>query len=222
MLAARSAKSTGSVVAFYAAQPWELAPELTFPKDAPPTAANSYGLLTYNLAECLEQRASPLSYRGLKDLVVARYRAQRAARTPTPLFEGDIDREVLGLRTWPERAGILLSRQDGKLRLDSGELRGVVRGSILAVHPPAGDARAADLVIGHVRAIATTAFSAEVEPCPHDGMAAAKASDLADSARCELVQQELGDLRIRLTTAEPKPGKIARQTKAHPRATRRP
>ena len=197
--------SAGSIVAFYAAQPWELAPELTFPKDAPPTAANSYGLLSYNLAECLQQRASPLSYRGLKDLVVARYRAQRAARTPTPLFEGDIDREVLGLRTWPERGDILLLRQDGKLRLSAGELRGVLRGSIVAVHPPAGNARPAGLVLGHVKAISTTAFSAEVEPCAHDSAAVPKASDLADSARCEVVQQELGDLRIRLTTADPAP-----------------
>ena len=70
-----AASDGGSLVAFYAAQPWETAPELPRPESAPPTEEHYYGLMSYTLAECLEQRQSPTSYRDLAQQLVARYRA---------------------------------------------------------------------------------------------------------------------------------------------------
>jgi hypothetical protein len=93
----------GSVVAFYAAQSFEPAKELPRPRP-PADQQRYYGLLSYTLIKVLRQQGTQLSYRELGHALVAEYQAERGWRGPTPYCEGDLDRSVLGLKTWPQRA----------------------------------------------------------------------------------------------------------------------
>jgi hypothetical protein len=195
----RGAGGTGSLVAFYAAQPFEESPELPRPEDAAMVRANYYGLFTYTLTSALAQRQSPLTYRELSQLVGSRYRAERKSRPPTAFVEGDLDREVLGLGVWPHRSDILLTRDAaaGTLSVDAGELHGLASGSVLAVHPPAGDPRRAEAVLGFVEVIGPGPTSARVRPTAFDRDRAVAISALPDQARCEVVARGVGDLHVK-------------------------
>ena len=65
------AHAPGSVVAFYAAQPFEESPELPRPADAPPSRENYYGLLSYTLTTAMMRWLSPLTYRDLAQVVAS-------------------------------------------------------------------------------------------------------------------------------------------------------
>jgi hypothetical protein len=194
----------GSLVAFYATQSFEEAPELPRPEGASPEQKNYYGMLTYTLAEALRQRQSPLSYRDLEQIIASRYRAERKSRPPTPFAEGDLDRELLGMAVWPRR-DLLLQRDGDKLQIAAGELRGLTRDSVLEVHPPAGDARKEAEVVGYVKVTRLTPFAADVQPCAyvHDQkeMAAVGPDALPDRGRCRIAEQALGDMRVKLAVA---------------------
>jgi hypothetical protein len=195
----------GSLVAFYATQSFEEAPELPRPDGAAQVQANYYGMLTYTLVTALRQRQSPISYRDLEQMVAARYRAERKSRPPTPFAEGDLDREVLGVTVWPKPTDLLLARDNDKLKVAAGELRGVTQESILEVHPPAGDARKETEVLGFVKVTRATPFAADVEPCAftqdQKEVPAVSADKLPDRARCRVVQQSFGDMRVKLAVA---------------------
>jgi hypothetical protein len=206
----------GGVVAFYAAQPFEEAPELPRPKDAPRTPEHYYGLLSYTLTTTLKQqgpRKQPLTYRELGQILVARYQAERGSRPPTPSLEGDLDREVLGLRSWPGRSAVTLERDKDRLGVTAGGLMGLTAGSVLAVHPPAGDERDAEEVLGHVRVVRVTPTRADVAPCAHGKSPAVAADRLPDRARCRLVEQDFGDMRLTVAVASP-PGEEAKKQAA--------
>jgi hypothetical protein len=185
----------GSLAAFYAAQPFERAPELPLPEGVAHLPENYYGLLSYAVLQALEQRQSPISYGDLAVAVAARYRAIRGTRFPTPSAEGDLNREVLGLTVWPARPGIVLERTADVLRVSAGELHGLTTGSVLAVRPPAGQG---DGIVGHVRVESAGPATATVAPCPYDGKPAAAAAGFKDLSRCETVRREFGDMRLRL------------------------
>jgi hypothetical protein len=202
-------KAKGSVVAFYAALPFESAPELPRPDDAPRTREHYYGLLTFTLASLLRQNHRPMTYRELSQALLARYDAERGARGPTPAFDGDLDCQVLGTEELPALPLLVLERSAGRFHVSAGLLRGVTVGSILAVHPPAGDAD--DAVLGFVRVVRATADRAEVVPCPAaDGGPAADPNRLPNRGRCELVTRDLGDMRlkvfVRAASAQDQPG----------------
>ena len=148
---AKRPASDGSLVAFFAAQPFETEPELPFPEGAPQTREHYFGLLSYTLLQALGQRQSLMTYRDFARIVDSRYRALRGTRGPTPFCEGDLDREFLGLRTWPNRADVVLERSEHNLTVSGGELQNICDGAILAVRRPAGAAGDADEVLGYVR-----------------------------------------------------------------------
>ncbi len=81
----------GSVVALYAAQPFEETPELPRPGGAKRSPEHYFGLLSYTVNQVMEQRRSPISYRELMRLVMASYCSERGTRGPTPFAEGDLD-----------------------------------------------------------------------------------------------------------------------------------
>ena len=192
----------GSLVAFYAAQPFETAPELPLPEGAPHTKDHYFGLLSYTLLQTLEQRRSPISYRDFARFFAARYRATRGTRAPTPFCEGDLDREVLGLRQWPTHPDIVLEHEPGKLRVSAGELLGLTPGSVLAVRRPAGVDSGAEEILGHVRVVSASPTSAIVKPAAYRGKLAPDAEALPDLARCELVSRDFGDMRVKLFAAD--------------------
>src|SRR4029077_15140719 len=92
--------------------------------------------------------------------------------------------------------------------------QGMTPGSILAVHPPANDPRDPKEVLGYVRVLSADPGSAVVEPCAHKGKAAVKADAFPKLATCELVVQELGDLRLRLAVARDVGGQAANAVQA--------
>ena len=188
----------GSMVAFYAAQSFETAPELPLPEGAPRTKDHYFGLLSYTLLQTLEQRHSPISYHDLGRLLAAHYRATRGTRAPTPFCEGDLDREVLGFRRWPVRPDIVLERQQGKLQVSAGEFLGLTQGSVLAVRRPAGMDAGNGEILGHVRVVSTSPTTAIVTPTAYGGQPAAAAEALPDLGCCELVSRDFGDMRVKL------------------------
>src|SRR4029434_7982027 len=112
----------------------------------------------------------------------------------TPLLEGtDLDREVLGIRVWPERPRMLLGGRDrtGQQMLQAGHLHGLRPGTVLAVYPPAGS-EDTERPIGHIRVVQTEAFASTVVPVPFDGLPAPKADRLSSGFRCQVVFVDYG------------------------------
>lgn len=192
----------GSLVAFYAAQPFEEAPELPFPEGAAIVPSNYYGMLSWTLIQTIKARHSPLSYAELQRLVAAGYRAARGTRPPTPFAEGDLNREVLGLNVWPSRTTLYVERdKKGQLRFPAGSLHGLTQGSIVAIHPPPNDARNEQTVLGYLAVESLTASTAIVVPTkldPNANEAAIAAENVPDMARCEVVRRAFGDLGVKL------------------------
>lgn len=202
--ASHGAKSeTGSVTAFFAAQAYEEAPELYRPAGAPRKPENTYGLMTYVVAQTLLQQEGKRSptYRELSHALVTRYRAERGSRGPTPMFDGQLDREVLGLKDWPARAELRLERFENELRIPGGALRGLTPGTILRVVPPGADLKSQQ-ALGHVRVTAVTAVAAVVEPCEFRDSPAPEADKLPTLAACAVVYQDLGEMRVAVRTRE--------------------
>lgn len=200
----KSKQPKGSVVAFYAAQPFETTPELPRPEDAPRVRKNYYGLFSYTLVQILKQRQTPMSYRQLGQAIVARYDAERGSRGPTPTFEGavsnDLDQEVLGQQRW-QTADILLLQGEDQLKVNAGGLRGLTTGSILAVYPPAGSKRDMKKPLGYVKVMKITPTAAEVEACAAPQEAQSKpvaAADLPHLGRCTLASRSFGEMQIKL------------------------
>lgn len=189
-------QASGSLVAFYAAQPFEKAPELPLPEGRPHVPENYFGLLSYTLAQTLLERRSPLSYRELSSLLAASYRARRGTRFPTPFAEGDLDREVLGARQWPLSAELRITRNGNELALNAGELQGLTVDSTLAVRPPINDPREAKTILGYVKVVSVTPLAATVEPCAFQQLAAI--SDVPDQSRCEIASRSFGEMRVKL------------------------
>ncbi len=195
--------SKGSVVAFYACQPFERAPELPRPRGEPAVQKNYYGLLGYTIGSILRSHAkSRMTYRELAQLIAANYQAERGSRNPTPFAEGDLDREVLGMRTWPKHAHMILERVEGKLRVSGGGVLTLTRGSTLAVYPPKDDPRDPKTVLGYLKVVGLTPFYAEVEPCAHGKAPAAEADKLPARGPCTVVSQDIGEMRVRLAVGK--------------------
>lgn len=201
---AEEVPTRGSLVAFYAAQPFEKAPDLACPASAPKIDSNYFGLLTYSTLQSLlrERSGHKLTYRELGQTIIGRYRAERGTRGPTPNFGGDLDREVLGFRTWPGRSQILLQKNDTKWEINAGELQGLAKGSVLAIYPPATKAKGEDEPLGYVRVANSTPTSAEVETCEYNGIAALGPTKLQEAMRSEIISRQMGDLRLKVHVPE--------------------
>jgi hypothetical protein len=193
---AGSVTKKGSVVAFYAAQAFEKAPELPCPEDAPRTPKNYFGLMSYTLASVLRQSESSLTYHELARALVARYDAERGQRGPTPGFDGDLHARVLSGGQGSDRSPLLLEPSEGKWYVSGGLLHGLTVGSVLAVHHSHQPMHTA---IGHVRVVSATIDRVEVTPCASpDGKAAVGTDRLPYPSPCRLVARDLGDMRLKL------------------------
>jgi hypothetical protein len=203
--------SEGSLVAFYAAQPFETAPDLPCPQNAPKVDENYYGLLTYTTLQTLlrQQSEHKLTYRELGQTIIGRYRAERGTRGPTPNFEGDLDREVLGLQTWPGRSKMLLQKQGTNWGINAGQLQGLTVGSIVAVYPPATASVQDKTPTGYVRVKNSTSIAAEIEPCAYEKSPALAVSKLQEAMRCEIVQRQWGEMRLQVQLVKPDPAYAA-------------
>jgi hypothetical protein len=193
-------KGQGSVVAFYAAQDFEPAPEVRRPKDAERVDANFHGLLSYHLQQSMRQAVESMTYRELSRRLVSAYRAD-GRLNPTPAFEGDLDREVLGFKEWPDLKPLLLEREGEPWRLTAGQMAGVTDGAILSVHRL--DDREGKELLGHVRVTKASATAASVEGVAFgDGPEKLDLAKLPrEGARCRIVSQDWGNQRLQLAVA---------------------
>lgn len=197
-----NSESKGRVVAFYAAQPFEEAPEMPRPRGAANKNGSAvHGMLTYSLARVLEQNSYPMTYRELSQKVLSVYRAENLSFLPTPSSDGDVDREVLGLKSWPGRSDFLLERHDGKSFVTGGELHGIRTGTILRVRPPAGSSDAAT-VLGFVNVVGTGVTLSEIAGCAfeengrkYDVIDVMKIPELS---RCEVAYRAAGGEPLKL------------------------
>ncbi len=187
-------EQVSGLVAVYAAQPGELAVERPLPFGA--ADRKPYGLLTYTICQILSRSVSPMTYSELVQRVHCQY-MQTGRSFPMPLVEGrERNREVLGMREWPRRSVILLSRgRDGSLKINAGGIQGVTSSSILSVYPPAGS-KDADKLVGHVRVVKQRTLDAVVEPCRYGEFPGR--SDLPIGGRCELVYVDYGLEKLRV------------------------
>src|SRR5262249_5507833 len=85
---------------------------------------------------------------------------------------------------------------------DAGELFGLTPGTVLAVHPPAGQGKATD-VLGFVKVVAARPLAADAETCsdPRDGapmVLPTPAEKLPEAARCSVLLRDFGERRIKL------------------------
>ena len=139
-----------------------------------------------------------MTYRELVLRVMQQYRALGRV-APTPMFEGGgLDREILGVRTWPDRPQMLVAGTSaGGWDLDAGSVHGLSVGSILEVFPPAGTS-GADAPIGHVRVTTVTPLTARVIPAPFESGPAAPASRLVPGSRARVKHYDFGDMRLKV------------------------
>ncbi len=186
----------GTITAFFAAQAYEIAPELPQPRGATRGRENYYGLLSYSLARELEQLGSGATYRDLGRRIATRYRAERGSRGPTPMFAGALDQDVLGSHQ-VNGVPVYLERIGGQLRLSSGAPAGLTAGSILAVHPPDTGPGDPSHVLGYVRVTRVTPLFSDVEGTAYgDTRSPLDLQQIPPLATCSMVRQELGDLRL--------------------------
>lgn len=185
----------GSITAFYAAQSFEKAPELPRPHNAPRSRKHYFGLFSFVLCQTLEQTRGPVTYRSLARQIVARYRAERGSRGPTPLFDGELNRDLLGGNATENRDVTLYVEQsaDGALQVNGGMLAGLGVGTILAVHEIADRTK----IRGYVRVASVEATTANVESTEYANRPVRDGQQLVDSP-CRIVSQNLDDLRIPL------------------------
>ncbi len=168
------ASGKGSLVAFYAAQSTETTPEMRLP--AGKKGRQTHGLFTWTIFEVLAEYPG-MTYRQLGQEVLRRYSAQYMV-SPTPLFDGDLDRTVFdigaaeAIRQWP------VSVSGEELRIPAGQLHQLSEGDYLAlVDRPA--AKSADAV-GFLKVISVESLSATLVPAEHDGKPAPGLGDIGE------------------------------------------
>jgi hypothetical protein len=183
------------VVAFYACQSEEEAPELPLPRDTPD--AEPHGLLTFTLCEELFQNPA-LTYRELMRRIQTRY-VQMGRSGPTPLIEGkDMDRTVLGQQEYVPAPFVLKEKAKGGWMINGGTLHGLTAGSILEVTPPGkpADVKASAKPSGYVKITETRTLDADVEPVAYLDLP--KKDALEDGSGCTPVFVDYGALQIRV------------------------
>ena len=186
-----------SFVRLYATQPDEIARELPFPVDAPDEPASYYGLLTYTVAEVLSQSDSSLTYRELVQQIALRYR--RLGRDdPTPYAAGDVDLEVLGTDRNPGRSRMHLTKSSDGWSVSAGAIDGLSVGSILSVHPPAGDA-SPKRRLGYVEIDNLGVVTASVAPVGYRELPPVDPATIPELARCEVAHYDYSDRKLRVS-----------------------
>lgn len=183
----------GRLVAFYAAHDFQAAPEVIRPLNAADVDENRHGLLSYHLAQVMEKGTEQMTYAELGRILVRCYRGD-GKYWPTPFFEGDLSYKVLGLEQWPAAKPLLLERIDHSLRLNAGKLAGLTDGAILSVHMP--DDVEGKKTLGYVRLTRVSPTASSIESVSIDDRNKAPLESFPDGARCQIVSQDLGDMRI--------------------------
>ncbi|MEZ6124771.1 MAG: caspase family protein [Planctomycetaceae bacterium] len=155
-------RNRGSLVAFYACQPFETAKEVYRPETLPRSDDLRTGLLSYHVLRSLRQCGEQISYRDLSRMVVSGIRSEMGSDGPTPMFEGDIEQRVLGLNEWPDTGLYLDEMIDGYWRVSGGCLAGLTEQTLMALYPL--NASSGTQPVGYVRVVSVATSAAAVVP----------------------------------------------------------
>ncbi len=184
---AKPRQSKGSVVAFFAAKAHQTEAELIRPKNS----GIKRGLLAYHLEQELRGRKSGITYGDLSRALISRYQAD-GRRHPSPFWAGDLNREVFGLRSWPEQKPMFLSREGDALVVSGGRLAGLNQGTVLEVFAPSDKAH--ETPIGTVEVKTVNATSAIVEPTE-----SSVAANWPNNGSCRILYHESDRTPLRLS-----------------------
>ncbi len=192
----------GGMVAFFAAQTTEEAPETAYPVTEPDgtTIEQNYGVFTHTIFTALARNPN-LTYRQLAQSVLAGYTADNWLK-PTPLFEGDLDRQVFGdigvspTEQWP----VTVSTDATKLSIAAGQLHGLSAGTRLLLLP--SPASASSDAIGVMQVASTTELRSIIVP---DSDAAHPLIAAANIPAGAYVRLETVTYPFELTVARPDP-----------------
>ncbi|MEP7239242.1 MAG: hypothetical protein ABI697_00005, partial [Devosia sp.] len=178
----------GGLVAFFAAQTTEEAPEQPYPvQQADGTMADvTYGVFTHAIFSALAKNPN-LTYRQLAQSVLASYVADNWLK-PTPLFEGKLDAQVFGnedvvpAAQWP----IVVGGDGVTLSISAGQLQGLAPGSRLLIVP--SPAAANEEALGVMEATSVTQLRAKLAPVADAAHPAIAAAAIPTGAYVRLVE----------------------------------
>ncbi len=164
----------GGLVAFYAAQTVETTPEMPLPAGV--DGAPRQGLFSYTIAR--ELAANPnVTYRQLGEAVLQAYSGLNRTK-PTPMFEGDLDKQVFNNADQERVLQWKVDAASGKPVIPAGALHRVAPGAKLAILARPGDKD--EDALGFVAAASVTNFSSTLAELAGDDPDAARAMKLAD------------------------------------------
>lgn len=193
----------GKVLAIYAAQPDQTAPELALPQGTP--ESRTYGLLTYNLFSVLsraKENGSKLSYRDLAAFLPSQYVSMnRRFPIPSAEFSDEIGDTVVFGKDQYKGPSLRISKSDGgEIKASGGLLGGLWPGVVLEILPPLGGK---DMVLGYAKVVKAANMECLVEPAPYKGKPKVEVKDIPDNARCRQVSYHFDeDSQVRVMISE--------------------
>ncbi len=190
-----SSGKAGGLVAFYAAQSTEQAPEMRLPQGE--DGRLPHGLFTFTLLQTITEHPG-ITYRRAAQEVLQRYSALNMDR-PTPLFEGDMDSRVFGSNQVDEKPQWPIEKRGGEIRIPAGNLSRLSSGSIVAfLDSPGADEKSA---VGYAKVVNPTAMESVLQPIEYRGKKAISPNALPENGYARLVEQKM-DLSLRVARPE--------------------
>ncbi len=179
-------RAPGGMVAFFAAQNTETTPEMPLPKGNP--EATKLGLFTYTVFSKIAENPA-VTYRQLGQAVLQAYSGDNRSR-PTPLFEGDLDRQVFGSTPEDRIAQWAIKNENGTLEIPAGQLHRLSRGTKLAILP--SPASPLDQAVGYVEVQSAKNLTSRIAPVAHAGLPALALADIPANAWARLTELAIG------------------------------
>lgn len=176
----------GGMVAFFAAQNTETTPEMPLPKGDPEAA--KLGLFTYTIFAKIAENPA-MTYRQLGQAVLQAYSGDNRMR-PTPLFEGDLDRQVFGSTPEDRIAQWAIKAGNGALEIPAGQLHRLSPGTKLAIL--ASPAAPLEQAVGYVEVQSAKNLTSRVVPVAHEGLPALAVADVPANAWARLTELAIG------------------------------
>lgn len=181
----------GGLVAFYAAQSNEQAPEMRLPQGE--EGRQPHGLFTFTLLQTITEHPG-ITYRRAAQEVLQRYSALNMDR-PTPLFEGDMESRVFGSTQVDEKPQWVLEKRNAEIHISAGSLSRLSTGSILAIlDSPGADEKSA---LGYVKVVNPTAMDSVLQPVAYHGKKVISFAALPENGYARLIEQKL-DFSLRV------------------------
>jgi hypothetical protein len=166
-----------------------------------------YGRLPYVLSQVLRDVERPLTYRQLQEAIGAQYKRWHFAAEPYAAGDG-LDRVVLGRPLWRRRNAMTVTQWSDSILLNVGSLRGITKGSIVAVYAPREDDQGA-AAAGYVEVVEVRPTTAIVTQCSF--------YQLPARGRGELVYAAMGETKLAVAVV---PEDRARRDESAEAATR--